>query len=121
MIRSSLPALPALWSSQILSSLPSAVVLQPLTGAALVAHQGYNFTDGWIVASLGLYVLTGVCWLPVVRIQIKLRDLATSAAKTGEALPEAYDRLMRIWFWLGWPAFLSVVAIFWLMIAKPDF
>jgi uncharacterized membrane protein len=58
----------------------------------------------------------GICWLPVVRIQIRMRDIAIEA---GEGpLPPSYHRLMRIWFWLGWPAFLSVIAILWLMVTK---
>jgi uncharacterized membrane protein len=69
---------------------------------------------------LALYGLVGVCWLPVVVLQIKMRDLAEQAVATqATALPPHYHRLARIWFWLGWPAFLSVLAIFWLMIARP--
>ena len=74
----------------------------------------------WLWASLALYVLIGACWLPVVYLQIKMRNLAEAAVAAGEAkLGEAYRRLSRIWFWLGWPAFLSMLVIFWLMIAKP--
>jgi uncharacterized membrane protein len=97
----------------------TAVVLQPLTGAWLVYLLGYSFFDRWIAISLGLYVLVGVCWLPVVWIQIQLRDIAVQAAEQGSGLPAHYNRLFRIWFVLGWPAFIGVVAIFWLMIAKP--
>ena len=64
-------------------------------------------------------MLAGVCWLPVVWIQVQLRDIAAQAAGEGTALPERYHRLFRIWFVLGWPAFIGVVAIFWLMITKP--
>ena len=35
-------------------------------------------------------------------------------------LPPDYERLFRIWFALGWPAFLGVVAIFAIMIFKPQ-
>ncbi len=74
----------------------------------------------WIAVSLALYVLIGACWLPVVVLQIRMRDLAEAAVAAGEpALPPRYHRLARVWFWLGWPAFLSMLAIFWLMIAKP--
>ena len=97
----------------------TAVILQPLTGAWLVHLVGYSFFDRWIAWSLALYVLVGVCWLPVVWIQIQLRDIALQAAAQGTALPERYQRLFRIWFILGWPAFIGVIAIFWLMIAKP--
>lgn len=97
----------------------TAVLAQPLTGAMLAHALGYSMTEGWILKSLGLYVLVGVCWLPVVWIQLKARDLAGEAAANGTALPDRYHRLMRVWFWLGWPAFAGVLAIYWLMIVKP--
>jgi uncharacterized membrane protein len=55
----------------------------------------------------------------VVAIQIRLRDLARAAAASGAPLPARYDRLYRIWFALGFPAFAAVLGIYWLMIAKP--
>ena len=97
----------------------TAVILQPVTGALLAHEVGWPLTEGWIVLSLALYVLTGLFWLPVVHIQIRLRDLARQAAATGEPLPPAYDRLYRIWFACGFPAFFAVLAIFWLMLARP--
>jgi len=99
----------------------SAVVLQPLTGAALAHLAGFPLLSGWIGLSLGLYVVTGLCWLPVVWIQIRLRDLATAAAAAGAPLPDAYFRLFRVWFVLGFPAFGAVLGIVWLMVAKPAF
>jgi uncharacterized membrane protein len=98
----------------------SAVILQPLTGAALARVMGYSLLEPWIVASLGLYLFVGACWLPVVCIQIKLRDLARAARDAGMPLPAQYGRLFRVWFILGWPAFAGVVAIFGLMIGKPS-
>jgi uncharacterized membrane protein len=97
----------------------TAAIAQPVTGFLLVHLGGYGIGQTWIAASLALYVLIGACWLPVVALQIRMRDLAEDAAAANAALPAGYHRLYRIWFWLGWPAFLSVIAIFWLMIAKP--
>jgi len=99
----------------------TAVIVQPLTGAALAHLAGYPLLHGWIAASLVLYVVTGAFWLPVVWIQIRLRDLAKEAAATGQPLPPAYHRLWRLWFASGFPAFFAVLAIIWLMVAKPDF
>ena len=97
----------------------TAVVVQPITGAAMALLVGFSFFHWWIVTSVALYVLVGLCWLPVVWIQIKLRNLAAQAARDGTPLPERYHRLFRVWFWLGWPAFIGVIAIFVLMIWKP--
>jgi uncharacterized membrane protein len=97
----------------------TAVIAQPLSGAALIHVIGYSWNELWIIASLALYVVAGVCWLPVVVIQMRLRDVAAEAAANGVPLPPRYDRLFRLWFWLGWPAFLSVIAILALMIWKP--
>lgn len=99
----------------------TAVVLQPLTGAWLAQLAGYSLGEGWIVASLGLYVVTGMFWLPVVWIQLKLRNLARAAVATDQPLPPAYHRWWRIWFACGFPAFAAVLGILWLMTAKPVF
>jgi uncharacterized membrane protein len=97
----------------------TAVVAQPITGAMLAWTVGYPLTQTWIVASLGLYLVAGAFWLPVVHVQARMRDLAVEAARTGWPLSDAYHRLFRLWFAFGFPAFGSVLAIFWLMIAKP--
>lgn len=98
----------------------TAVILQPITGALLAHVVGWPLSERWLVLSLALYILTGLFWLPVVFIQIELRNLARSAAREGKALPARYFRLYRIWFACGFPAFFSVVAIFWLMLTRPS-
>lgn len=97
----------------------TAVIAQPVTGAILAHLTGWRLTEGWIMLSLGLYVLTGLCWLPVVWIQLQLRDLARASAAAGELLPAGFERLYRLWFALGIPAFAAVLAIAWLMLARP--
>lgn len=99
----------------------SAVILQPITGLWLAHVAGWRLTEGWVALSLGLYVLTGLCWLPVVWIQVRLRELARKAEREATALPEEYHRLFGRWFLLGIPAFAAVLAIVWLMLAKPPF
>jgi uncharacterized membrane protein len=98
----------------------TAVIVQPISGAALIWLLGYAWSEPWIVASLALYLLAGLCWLPVVWIQIRLRNLAADAARRGEQPSAEYRRLFRIWFALGWPAFLTVIAILVRVIAKPS-
>jgi uncharacterized membrane protein len=98
----------------------TAAILQPVTGYALAQNIGWSLDEGWIALSLLLYVVTGIFWLPVVWIQIRLRDLARASAATGSPLPAAYFRLYRIWFACGFPAFFSVLGILWLMINKPS-
>lgn len=97
----------------------TAVIAQPLTGMFLAWEAGYSLHDSWIMVSLGLYVFTGLFWLPVVWMQARLRNLAVAAAAAGEPLPRAYHRLFRWWFAFGFPAFAAVLAIFWLMITRP--
>ena len=97
----------------------SAVIVQPITGYLLMREIGWPMSEGWIVLSLGLYVFTGLFWLPVVWIQTQMRDLAHEAAETSAPLPERYHKLYRIWFACGFPAFFAVLAILWLMIDRP--
>ncbi|ANM11288.1 MULTISPECIES: DUF2269 family protein [unclassified Rhizobium] len=98
----------------------TAAIFQPVTGYLLVRSIGWELTEGWIALSLLLYLLTGLFWLPVVWIQIRLRDFARAAAASGGALPPAYFSLYRIWFACGFPAFSAVIGILWLMLAKPS-
>jgi uncharacterized membrane protein len=98
----------------------TAVVVQPITGYFLAQSTGWPLSTGWIALSLALYVVTGLFWLPVVAIQIRLRRLAQIAASDGGPLPPGYFRLFRIWFACGFPAFFAVIAILWLMATQPD-
>jgi uncharacterized membrane protein len=98
----------------------TAVVAQPVTGVLLVRNVGYSFSDAWIIWSIVLYLVTGAFWLPVVWMQMRLRDLAAAAASAGTELPREYHRLFWAWFAFGFPAFAAVVAIFWLMISRPQ-
>lgn len=97
----------------------TAVVLQPLSGLWLIHAQGWSLTEPWLLATYGLYAFTGLCWLPVVWIQMRMARLAEAAAADGDALPPAYDRLYWTWFALGWPAFGAVIGIYALMLFKP--
>ena len=97
----------------------TAVVAQPVTGVALAWHVGYSLREGWIMLSIALYVITGMFWLPVVWIQMQMRNLAEAAKAAGLPPPQRYSQLFRLWFAFGFPAFAAVVGIFWLMIARP--
>ena len=97
-----------------------AVIAQPVTGLLLVEQRGYALDEGWLLLSIGLYLLAGSCWLSVVWLQRRMRDLAQAARSQGGDLPASYRRHMRLWFVLGWPAFAAVVAVYFLMVFKPD-
>lgn len=95
------------------------VLLQPITGALLALQLGWRLSEGWIALSLALYVVTGLFWLPVVWMQHKMRALAQAALEKDEPLPPRYHQLFRTWFLCGFPAFFAVLAIVWLMVARP--
>lgn len=96
-----------------------AVIVQPLSGYFLMTLMGFDLRTAWLQAAIALYLLAGACWLPVVWLQWRASQLAHTAWQENTPLPPAYYRYMRVWFVLGWPAFLAVVATFWLMVAKP--
>lgn len=96
-----------------------AILFQPLSGLWLAGYLDVSLGETWLFTSLMLYLLAGACWLPVVWLQIRLRRTAEQARSLSAALPEQFHRDMRIWFTLGWPAFTAVIAIFYLMVAKP--
>ena len=99
----------------------TAVVLQPVTGVLLARSAGWPVFEGWVGLSLALYVFVGAFWLPVVVMQLRMRNLARAARDAGAPLPPAYFRLYRLWFAFGFPAFGAVLAIVWLMLTKPVF
>ena len=97
----------------------TAVLLQPLTGGFLMMLSSTGFRELWISTSLGLYAVAGLFWVPVIFMQIEMRDLARAAVAENAALPPRYLVLFRRWFLFGIPGFGSVMAILWLMITKP--
>ena len=98
----------------------TAAVLQPITGLALAWELGWSLSDGWIAISLAIYIFIGLYWVPVLFIQIRIRDEAIAAAQEGIALTSRYARLYRIWFACGVPAFAAIVILLWLMLMKPS-
>jgi len=96
------------------------VIIQPLTGFWLVYTAGWTWDTPWVLASVALYISAGLCWLPVVWIQIRMLNIATEAAAQGHTtLPPAYWRYARLWERLGYPAFLAMVVVYFLMVLKP--
>ncbi len=93
--------------------------LQPITGLWMVYLVGYSMKSFWIWGSIVGYLLAGVCWVPVVYLQMKMRDMALQAYHEKTALPPRYFSYFRYWFWLGWPAFISLTVVFYLMTFKP--
>ena len=91
------------------------VIVQPITGVWLARLAGFPMDSGWLLWSIALYVVAVACWLPVVWIQIRMRDLA----RGGREQSADFARYFRAWVALGIPAFLSLLAVFWLMVAKP--
>lgn len=94
-------------------------VLQPLTGWWMAHLAGLSMGTRWLAWSVGLYALAIACWLPVVWLQVRMRDEAAAAAQAGRPLSPAFWRYFRGWFALGVPAFFAFLAVFWLMVAKP--
>ena len=95
------------------------VIVQLATGLWLMHLGGYSLTDSWIMWGLILYFFAGACWLPVVWMQVKMRDMAKHSMETGESLPEHYWKMDRWWTILGSLAFPAVVVVFYLMVIKP--
>ena len=98
-----------------LFTLPAGIA-QPVSGVALIYLAGYDPHEGWLMLAYALYLVAGACWVVVARLQIRI---ARRLAAGGGPEDPQYRRAMRIWFALGWPAFLALIAVFWLMVARP--
>lgn len=97
-----------------------AVIIQPITGFALMHILSVGFSTHWIAYTIALYILTGLCWIPVVWLQIQMKKILEEAlSNNSDTLPSQYHRYYNYWFYLGWPAFTAVIAIFYLMVFKP--
>lgn len=97
------------------------VIIQPLTGIWMLHMTGIPLTTPWVAMSLALYLLAGLCWLPVVWLQIRMRTLANQAVANQTALSARYWHYTRLWFWLGVPAFIAMLLIVFIMVVKPTF
>ena len=95
-----------------------AVILQPLSGFYLAHLAGIPLSSPWIAWSVALYLLAGACWLPVVWMQIRMREMARVATAQGTGLPPRYWRYLRVWVALGIIAFAALMVVFYLMVAK---
>ena len=94
-----------------------AIVVQFTTGLWLTSYLQIPYSSAWFVAVIALFVTVGLCWLPVVWLQIRLKKLM--GEHRGGDLPPEFSPLMRLWVGLGIPAFAITLVLFWLMVFKP--
>lgn len=92
------------------------VIIQPITGILMAGQISMSLTDSWVIQTIVLYVLTGLCWLPVVYLQIQMREIANRSLLEGKPLPEKYHYYSKIWMWLGVPAFFAMLGITTMMV-----
>jgi uncharacterized membrane protein len=95
------------------------VLIQPASGFYLLHLVGIPVSSRWVFWSIILYGIAIGCWIPVVWLQIRLRDSARDAVNTGYALPAIYWRYLRLWIMLGIPALVAFILVFYLMVFKP--
>lgn len=95
------------------------VILQPVSGIALLLLAGHKLSTTWVRCSIVLFILAGMCWLPVVILQYRMRNLAETALRNGTALSTAYPTLAKRWIWLGVVAFSAMFTVVGLMVFKP--
>jgi uncharacterized membrane protein len=105
--------------ADFLFTLP-AVILQPVTGAWMIFRAGFDAGELWLIISIALYLIAGLCWVRVVWLQIRMKQMLESKVAGARFDSAQFERLRRTWFILGWPAFLGLVVVFWLMVAKPS-
>jgi uncharacterized membrane protein len=97
-----------------------AVILQPVTGLAMLSLAGWPLSTPWVAWSIGLYLFAGACWLPVVWLQIRMKRMADASLQAGTSLPALYWSYARTWELLGYPAFAAMLVVYFLMVNKPS-
>ncbi|NLR73722.1 DUF2269 family protein [Leeia aquatica] len=96
-----------------------AVIFQPISGLWMAHLAGWPLHSHWLLVTFALYALAAICWLPVVWLQLRMRDMAHHALQHGEPLPARYWQYERLWTLLGIPAFVGLLVVYWMMVAKP--
>lgn len=96
-----------------------AVITQFTTGVWLVWKSGYHWAEFWLTATYAIFILAGFCWLPVIWIQVRLRNILLECVENQTIIPDQYVKLFRLWFLLGWPAFIGLIVVFFMMVMKP--
>ncbi|MCP3662739.1 MAG: DUF2269 domain-containing protein [Gammaproteobacteria bacterium] len=94
------------------------VIIQPISGFWLMTFLGITMSQPWIITATVLYIIAGACWLPVVWLQIRMRDISQAAHQNNSPLDQTYHRYARQWFGLGVPAFGCMILIYFLMVFK---
>ena len=97
------------------------IIIQPFTGLWMAYLAGWPLSTNWLALSFGLYIITGICWLPVVFLQIKMAKMVNDSVINESQLPDLYWRYARLWEYLGYPAFVAMLCVFYLMVVKPQF
>ena len=95
------------------------IIFQPVSGLALVYLAGWPMDAPWLLWTYALYAVAGLCWLPVVWLQIQMRNMVSVANASSMPLPALFWRYARNWELLGYPAFVAMLVIYWLMVNKP--
>jgi len=96
-----------------------AVIIQPASGLAMLYLAGWPIDAPWLLWTYGLYGVAALCWLPVIWLQIQMRNMAAAAHQSATPLPSLFWRYAKYWEALGYPAFIAMMFIYWLMVAKP--
>lgn len=97
-----------------------AAILQPVSGVALAHMAGWPLSSPWLMSALVLYVVAGACWLPVVRLQLRMARTAQQTLEQGQRkVPVQYEQDARLWERLGYPAFVAMLVVYFLMVYKP--
>lgn len=94
-------------------------ITQAITGFAMIFLHGYSFRSSWILGAIIGYVVAGACWVPVVYLQIQMHNIASFCLQKNIPLTQQYFKYYRAWFVLGWPAFVSLIFVYYFMVAKP--
>jgi len=71
---------------------------------------GFDPLAPWLVATLRS-TSSRFVRLPVVWLQMRAAVLPARRPPRAPRCRPRYHAMMRVWFWLGWPAFLALVAV----------
>ena len=93
-------------------------LIQPTTGYLLMLQLGYSLHTSWFAAVATLYIFAGMCWVYLVKAELKMRDVVAGHS-ADRVMPAEFGPLFQRWTRLALGSFASVLAIFGLMVFGP--
>ena len=97
------------------------IVITVIAGIMMSTILGDMWQIGWLSLAFLLFVVSGVVWVGVdIPTQYRIKKLIAEVDPGAEALPRELMRLLTLRLWISMAGVIPLVAVFVLMVYKPE-